>query len=143
MCPLPPTRRRLRKSKLGWSRGCRSRQPSFLQLPLSYTGKDEGIHAYLCFRPIFRQVTRSSNLGEKPCVYRLLIIVRVVIFVLFFKWRISTCAMSTTADRHGTSKSTKAMCAVSIAGELWFRLDVDARGVPASDHGCARHHREP
>ncbi|KAF8720607.1 hypothetical protein HU200_023677 [Digitaria exilis] len=52
-----------------------------------------------------------------------MIVVRMGIFVLFFKWRISTALlMMSSLDTHEASTAVRAMYTVSIAGELWFAL---------------------
>uniref|UniRef100_N1QYI5 Putative mixed-linked glucan synthase 7 n=1 Tax=Aegilops tauschii TaxID=37682 RepID=N1QYI5_AEGTA len=51
-------------------------------------------------------------------LYRLMVFVRLTIFVLFFKWRVST-ALTVISD--GTT-TVRAMWTMSIAGELWFAL---------------------
>uniref|UniRef100_A0A0E0EWT1 Uncharacterized protein n=1 Tax=Oryza meridionalis TaxID=40149 RepID=A0A0E0EWT1_9ORYZ len=68
------------------------------------------------------QTTRIATTTIK--LYRLTIFVRIAIFVLFFKWRITHAARaisSTDAGGIGTSKAVTFWTA-SIAGELWFAL---------------------
>ncbi|OEL17364.1 putative mixed-linked glucan synthase 7 [Dichanthelium oligosanthes] len=67
------------------------------------------------------QTTKLSTITIK--LYRLMIIVRMGIFVLFFKWRISTArAMMSSPDTNDGTSTVRAMWTVSIAGELWFAL---------------------
>nr|ABZ01579.1 cellulose synthase-like CslF7 [Hordeum vulgare subsp. vulgare] len=66
-----------------------------------------------------RLLVRTTKLTTVTIkLYRLMIVVRMAIFVLFFKWRISTALAMTS---NGTS-TARAMWTVSIAGELWFAL---------------------
>ncbi|KAM3279524.1 hypothetical protein ACQJBY_046720 [Aegilops geniculata] len=51
-------------------------------------------------------------------LYRLMVFVRMAMFVMFFKWRIST---TLTVIGDGTT-TVRAMWTMSIAGELWFAL---------------------
>nr|CAB3494809.1 unnamed protein product [Digitaria exilis] len=52
-----------------------------------------------------------------------MIVIRMGIFMLFFKWRISTALlMMSSLDPQEASTAVGAMCTVSIAGELWFAL---------------------
>ncbi|VAI39158.1 unnamed protein product [Triticum turgidum subsp. durum] len=51
-------------------------------------------------------------------LYRIMVFVRMAIFVLFFKWRIST-ALAMISDGATT---VRAMWTMPIAGELWFAL---------------------
>ncbi|KAF0930352.1 hypothetical protein E2562_032192 [Oryza meyeriana var. granulata] len=68
-------------------------------------------------RPLVR-TTRISTATIK--LYRLMIFVRIGIFVLFFKWRITYAArMISSTDGGGVSKAA-AFWTASIAGELWF-----------------------
>lgn len=61
--------------------------------------------------------------GENHGVCRLVIVVRMGIFVLFFKWRISTArAIMSSPDTDDATGTVRAMWMVSIAGELWFAL---------------------
>ncbi|KAL6900950.1 hypothetical protein ACP4OV_005626 [Aristida adscensionis] len=57
------------------------------------------------------------------CICRLMIFVRIGVFVLFFKWRISTGPVVSSTDSKQTSRAgVRAVWTVSVAGELWFAL---------------------
>uniref|UniRef100_A0A0D9XIS1 Glycosyltransferase 2-like domain-containing protein n=1 Tax=Leersia perrieri TaxID=77586 RepID=A0A0D9XIS1_9ORYZ len=70
-------------------------------------------------RPLV-QTTRITTTIIK--LYRFMIFVRIGIFVLFFKWRITNAArMISPTDAGGiTTKPAAAIWTASIAGELWF-----------------------
>ncbi|VAI24258.1 unnamed protein product [Triticum turgidum subsp. durum] len=66
-----------------------------------------------------RLLVRTTKLTTVTIkLYRLVVFVRMIIFVLFFKWRSST-ALAMISD--GTT-TVRAMWTMSIAGELWFAL---------------------
>ncbi|KAL6897405.1 hypothetical protein ACP4OV_007101 [Aristida adscensionis] len=71
-------------------------------------------------RPLVSTKSISTNTIK---LYRLMIFIRMAIFVLFFYWRISTARaiLSTDVDG-GASRAAGAMWTVSIAGELWFAV---------------------
>ncbi|XP_062205677.1 probable mixed-linked glucan synthase 7 [Phragmites australis] len=54
-------------------------------------------------------------------LYRLVIFIRMGIFVIFFKWRICTAGVMSSTDGGDTSRM-RMMWTISIAGELWFAL---------------------
>ncbi|KAK8445187.1 hypothetical protein SEVIR_9G277500v4 [Setaria viridis] len=70
-----------------------------------------------------RQLVRTAKLSTITIkLYRLVIIVRMGIFVLFFKWRISTARAIMSSPATDATGTVRAMWTVSIAGELWFAL---------------------
>uniref|UniRef100_A0A0E0M6P6 Glycosyltransferase 2-like domain-containing protein n=1 Tax=Oryza punctata TaxID=4537 RepID=A0A0E0M6P6_ORYPU len=68
-------------------------------------------------RPLVR-TTRISTTTIK--LYRLTIFVRIAIFVLFFKWRITYAARAISSTDAGGMNKAATFWTVSIAGELWF-----------------------
>ncbi|CAN6288401.1 unnamed protein product [Urochloa humidicola] len=66
------------------------------------------------------RTTKLSTITIK--LYRLMIVVRMCIFVLFFKWRISTALVMMSSNKTDYTSTVRAMWTVSIAGELWFAL---------------------
>ncbi|CAO2164404.1 unnamed protein product [Urochloa humidicola] len=78
--------------------------------------KDEKISA-----SVERLLVRTTKLSTVTIkLYRLMIVVRMCIFVLFFKWRISTALEMMRSN--DTSTANAMWTTVSIAGELWFAL---------------------
>ncbi|CAL4924615.1 unnamed protein product [Urochloa decumbens] len=68
----------------------------------------------------FVRTTKLSTVTIK--LYRLMIVVRMCIFVLFFKWRISTALVMMSSNDTDYTSTVRAIWTVSIAGELWFAL---------------------
>ncbi|CAL4940411.1 unnamed protein product [Urochloa decumbens] len=70
-----------------------------------------------------RLLVRTTKLSTVTIkLYRLMIVVRIGIFVLFFKWRISTALVMMSSNDTDRTSTVRAMWTVSIAGELWFAL---------------------